>query len=110
VRDRTRGERIPLERIVHSQTRRTAELFDLHDRGLIAEGMLADLNLIDFEGLRLHPPRMAYDLPGQSRRLIQDVEGYRATIKRGSITFEDGTPTGAMPGALIRGPQQPSTR
>lgn len=107
VRDRSRGARIPLERIVHSQTRRTAQLFDLHDRGLIAQGMLADINLIDFDGLYLHPPQMVYDLPGESRRLIQEVEGYRFTIKRGTITFEDGKPTGAMPAKLIRGPQQP---
>jgi N-acyl-D-aspartate/D-glutamate deacylase len=108
VRDRTRGERIPLERIVESQTRRTAALYGLEDRGVVAPGMKADLNVIDFEGLRIHAPEFVYDLPAQGRRLIQKVDGYRYTIQSGQITWEDGEPTGNLPGVLIRGPQQPA--
>jgi N-acyl-D-aspartate/D-glutamate deacylase len=107
VRDRTRGERIPLEYAVHSQTQRTAELFDLRDRGVLAPGMLADVNVIDLDGLRLHLPEIVYDLPANGRRLIQKVEGYRATIKRGIPTYENGEVTGALPGKLVRGPQAP---
>jgi N-acyl-D-aspartate/D-glutamate deacylase len=105
ARDRKRGEILPLERVVHAQTRRTAELFDLRDRGLLAPGMKADVNLIDFEGLRLHAPEMAFDLPAGARRLIQRVSGYRATLKDGVPTFENGEATGARPGRLLRAPQ-----
>lgn len=105
ARDRVRGERIPVEFLVHAQTRRTAELFGLHDRGLLAPGMLADLNVIDEDRLRIHRPRMARDLPAGGRRLLQDVEGYRTTVKRGVPTYCDGEPTGRLPGRLIRGPQ-----
>jgi N-acyl-D-aspartate/D-glutamate deacylase len=103
VRDRKRGERLPLEQVVQSQTQRTARLFELHDRGVLAPGMKGDLNVIDFDGLRLHPPEMVFDLPAQGRRLIQKVDGYRATVCSGEITWQDGHPTGAMPGKLIRG-------
>jgi N-acyl-D-aspartate/D-glutamate deacylase len=105
VRDRARGERVPLEWAVRAQTRNTAELFDLNDRGVLAPGYKADVNLIDFEGLALHAPQMAFDLPANGRRLVQHVDGYRATVCSGQVTWEDGQPTGAMPGALIRGPQ-----
>jgi N-acyl-D-amino-acid deacylase len=105
VRDRTRGERIPLERIVECQTRRTARFYGMEDRGVIAPGMKADLNVIDFDGLRIHAPRMVYDLPAGGRRLVQDIDGYRYTIQSGEVTFEEGVPTGALPGRLVRGPQ-----
>jgi len=105
VRDRQRGERIPLETIVESQTRRTASFYGLEDRGVIAEGMKADLNVIDFDGLHIHAPEMVYDLPAGGRRLVQEIDGYRYTIQSGEVTFEDGEPTGALPGKLIRGPQ-----
>ena len=105
VRDRSRGERLPLEWAVRTQTRRTAELFGLEDRGLLAPGMLADLNVIDLAGLRIDPPQMVFDLPAEGRRLIQRAHGYRATVKSGEVIFEDGEPTGALPGKLIRGPQ-----
>ncbi len=105
VRDRTRGPRVPLEWVVEQQTRATAQLYGMHDRGVLAEGMLADINIIDLDGLTLRKPKMAFDLPGDERRLIQEVEGYRYTIKRGTITFEDNVATGATPGALVRGPQ-----
>ena len=107
VRERSRGERLPLERVVHGQTRRTAELYGLEDRGLLAPGLKADLNLIDFEALRIGAPEMTFDLPANGRRLIQRAEGYRATLKDGEVIFEDGEATGALPGRLIRGPQSP---
>ncbi|MAI79037.1 MAG: amidohydrolase [Deltaproteobacteria bacterium] len=105
VRDRKRGDTLPLEWIVERQTRATAEFYGLHDRGVVAPGMLADLNVIDFEGLQLHKPKMVFDLPGNERRLLQDVDGYRFTIKSGQVTFKDGEATGALPGGLVRGPQ-----
>jgi len=105
VRDRRRGERIPLERVVEAQTRRTARFYGLDDRGLIAPGMKADVNVIDFERLRIHVPEMVYDLPAAGRRLVQRVDGYKATIQSGVVTYEDGHPTGALPGRLVRGPQ-----
>ena len=105
VRDRTRGERLPLEWIVERQTRATARFYGMHDRGVVAPGMLADLNVIDFEGMYLHKPEMVFDLPGNERRLLQQVDGYRYTIKRGEVTYEDGKATGVLPGRLIRGPQ-----
>jgi N-acyl-D-amino-acid deacylase len=105
ARDRTRGERIPIEQLVHSQTQRTANFYGLCDRGLIAPGMKADLNVIDYDKLTLHPPEMVYDLPAQARRLVQRVDGYKFTICSGEVIREDGRDTGAMPGKLVRGPQ-----
>jgi N-acyl-D-amino-acid deacylase len=110
ARDRSRGERIPIEALVHNQTQRTANFYGMCDRGLIAPGMKADINVIDFDGLTLHPPKMVYDLPANARRLVQEVDGYKLTICSGEIIREDGRDTGAMPGKLVRGPQaQPST-
>lgn len=105
ARDRSRGARIPLEQLVHNQTRRTAEFYGLQDRGLIAPGMKADINVIDYDGLTIHPPEMVYDLPAQARRLVQRVDGYRVTICSGEVIREDGVDTGARPGKLVRGPQ-----
>jgi len=105
VRDRKRGERIPLEQIVEGQTRRTAAFYGMEDRGILAPGMKADVNVIDFDNLAIHAPEMVYDLPAEGRRLIQKIDGYRYTICSGQITFENGEPTGALPGKLIRGPQ-----
>jgi N-acyl-D-aspartate/D-glutamate deacylase len=105
ARDRRRGERLPLEHVVQLQTRNTARLFGLDDRGALAPGLQADLNLIDFEGLRLSAPEMVFDLPARGRRLIQRASGYQATIARGELIYEKGEPTGALPGKLIRGPQ-----
>ena len=105
ARDRQRGERLPLERLVQAQTSRTAELYGLEDRGALVPGLRADLNGIDFEALRLEPPRMVFDLPGGSRRLVQRAEGYRFTLCAGEVTFRDGEPTGARPGRLVRGPR-----
>jgi N-acyl-D-aspartate/D-glutamate deacylase len=105
ARDRQRGERIPLEQVVAAQTRRTARFYGLEDRGLLAPGMKADVNVIDFERLHIHAPEMVYDLPADGRRLVQRVDGYKATVQSGAVTYEDGEPTGALPGRLVRGPQ-----
>jgi N-acyl-D-aspartate/D-glutamate deacylase len=105
VRDRERGERLPLEFVIERQTRRTAELYGLLDRGVVAPGMKADLNVIDLENLHIHGPEMVWDLPADGRRLVQAIDGYRYTIQSGEVTYEDGKATGALPGKLLRGPQ-----
>ncbi len=105
TRDRARGPRLTLEKVVSMQTRDTARLYGLNDRGVIASGMKADLNLINYEGLSITAPEMVFDLPAQGRRLIQRAHGYRATIVSGEVTFRDGVATGARPGRLIRGRQ-----
>jgi N-acyl-D-amino-acid deacylase len=105
VRDRARGERLPLEKVVAMQTRDTARLYGMNDRGLLAPGLKADLNVIDFERLQILAPEMIFDLPANGRRLVQRAEGYRATIVSGVVTFEDGVATGELPGKLVRGPQ-----
>src|SRR3954451_19742099 len=102
VRDRSRGERLSLEQAVRLQTARTAETYGFKDRGTLAPGLRADLNLIDLEGMRLHAPEMVFDLPAGGRRLVQQVDGYRATVVAGRVTFEDGQPTGERPGRLVR--------
>ncbi|MCU1453304.1 MAG: putative D-aminoacylase [Acidimicrobiales bacterium] len=103
VRDRTRGERLPLELAVQLQTGRTAATYGFTDRGTIEPGKRADLNLIDLDGLTLRPPEMVHDLPAGGRRLVQRADGYEATIVAGEVTFERGEPTGARPGRLVRG-------
>jgi N-acyl-D-aspartate/D-glutamate deacylase len=110
VRDRRRGERLPLEVAVERQTRRTARLYGLEDRGVLAPGMLADVNTIDYDALALTAPEMVYDLPASGRRLIQKARGYRATVKRGAVIFQDGEATGTLPGVLVRGPQAAPAR
>ncbi len=103
ARDRRRGERLPLEFVVHKQTRQTAELYGLRDRGLVAEGFKADLNVIDFDRLSLDVPRTVWDLPGGARRLVQRARGYTATVVSGQVTMRDGERTGALPGRVVRG-------
>ncbi len=105
TRDRTRGPKIPLEAVIRMQTQDTARSVGLNDRGLIAPGYRADLNVIDYEGLTLHAPQVAYDLPAGGRRLIQKASGYIATIVAGQVTYRGGEPTGALPGRLLRGAQ-----
>jgi N-acyl-D-amino-acid deacylase len=104
-RDRVDATGIPLESVVHQLTRRPAEHFGWTDRGLVAPGLLADLNIIDLAHLSCDSPRIVTDLPAGGRRLLQSANGYRYTIKRGSVTFEDGIATGKFPGKLLRGPQ-----
>jgi N-acyl-D-aspartate/D-glutamate deacylase len=103
TRDRSRGEQLPLEYVVHQQTQRTARHVGWTDRGVVAPGMLADLNVIDHERLTLHPPVLVADLPAGGTRLMQSADGYAATIKRGEVIAEDGELTGARPGRLQRG-------
>lgn len=105
ARDRHDG-RLPLAEAVRKLTSAPAQVIGLHDRGVIAPGYRADLNIIDFDRLRLHPPRTSYDLPGGGRRLVQDADGYRATIVNGVAVRRNGVPTGALPGRLVRGAQQ----
>jgi N-acyl-D-aspartate/D-glutamate deacylase len=105
VRDRTRGPKLPLELVVHKQTRQTALLYGLNDRGVIAPGKRADINIIDFDNLDFTMPQMAYDLPANGRRLVQKAHGYVATFVRGRQTVSHDEFTGDLPGSLIRGPQ-----
>jgi N-acyl-D-aspartate/D-glutamate deacylase len=107
TRDRVRGERLPLEFVVHKQTRQTAELYGLLDRGLVAPGHRGDFNVIDYDALRLHKPETVHDLPGGARRLVQRADGYVATIVAGQVIARDGELTGALPGRMIRGAQSP---
>jgi N-acyl-D-aspartate/D-glutamate deacylase len=106
ARDRRRGPKLPLEWVVRKMTRDTAELYGLRDRGVVAPGLKADLNVVDWEKLSLALPELVHDLPADGRRLIQRAHGYDATLVSGTVTFRDGEPTGALPGRLIRGPQR----
>ncbi len=105
ARDRTQGERMALPEIIRAITREAAEAVGLLDRGLIAPGFKADLNVIDPARLRLHTPEIANDLPSGGRRLLQRADGYIATIVNGEVVTRHGQPTGALPGRLVRGPQ-----
>jgi len=102
---RDRADRLPLEFVVKKMTRDTAHLYGLDDRGVLAPGFKADLNLVDLENLNLRLPEMVHDLPAGARRLIQRADGWKATICSGEVTFEDGVHTDARPGRLIRGGQ-----
>jgi N-acyl-D-aspartate/D-glutamate deacylase len=102
ARDRQRGERIPLELAVSLQTGRTAAAFGFTDRGTLLPGQRGDVNVIDFDALHLHAPKMVFDLPAGGRRLVQKADGYAYTVVDGEITFEDGEPTGSRPGRLVR--------
>jgi N-acyl-D-aspartate/D-glutamate deacylase len=103
TRDRTRGERLPLEWVVKKQTHDTARLYGLGDRGTIEVGAVADLNLIDYDNLQMGNPTVVNDLPAGGSRILQDAVGYVETIKSGVTTFADGKETGARPGTLLRG-------
>ena len=105
VRDRARGDRFAIEDIVKVQTKDTAEQYGLFDRGVLAVGMKADVNVIDFENLSFPHPKMVFDLPANGRRLYQGATGYRATILSGKIVAENDKATGVLPGKLIRGAQ-----
>jgi N-acyl-D-aspartate/D-glutamate deacylase len=101
-RDRSRGPRLPVETLVKRQTSETAGFFGLHDRGRLEPGLRADVNLIDFDRLRLYQPELVNDLPAGGRRFVQRVDGYQATLVAGTAVFEQGKHTGAMPGHLVR--------
>ncbi len=100
------GRTIPLESLVHGYTQRNARHVGWHDRGVIAPGYLADINLIDMDGLNLGPPEIVQDLPAGGVRLLQKAHGYRATMKSGAVTFQNGEWTGETPGRLLRGEQR----
>ena len=111
TRDRSRGERLPLEYVVKKQTHDTARLYGMADRGTVEPGALADFNLIDYDALTLGAPYVTTDLPAGGRRLLQKAAGYVATMKAGTVTFEHGEPTGALPGAPgARRPLSPRRR
>lgn len=104
-RDRTRGELFDLEYLVNQHTRATAATVGLDDRGAIAPGYRADVNVIDFDRLSIARPEMHHDLPAGGRRVLQRATGYRHTIVAGTETYADGEATGALPGRLVRGAQ-----
>ena len=108
VRDRA-GKRISLEHAVKRQARDTALLYGLSDRGLLAPGYLADINIIDLDAVKLGKPWLAFDLPAGGKRLLQKADGYVATIKSGQVTFRNGEYQHVHPGKLIRGPQTAPT-
>jgi N-acyl-D-aspartate/D-glutamate deacylase len=103
TRDRSRGDTLPLPYIIKKQTHDTARLYGLSDRGTVEVGALGDLNLIDYDAFTLGGPYVQADLPAGGSRLLQRAEGYVATIKKGTVTFENGKPTGEVPGRLVRG-------
>jgi N-acyl-D-aspartate/D-glutamate deacylase len=103
-RDRAHG-RFDLGYLVKRLTFETARAVGLMDRGILAPGMKADINVIDFDRLRVNAPTMAFDLPAGGKRLLQGADGYVATIVSGAATYRDGKETGALPGKLVRGPQ-----
>jgi N-acyl-D-aspartate/D-glutamate deacylase len=105
ARDLTGPEGLPVEAVVHQMTSRPARHFGWLDRGVVAPGLLADLNVIDLAALECEPPEIVADLPAGGRRLLQAARGYRWTVKRGAVTFENGVPTGELPGQLVRGSQ-----
>ncbi len=101
ARDRSHG-RMPVGWVVAQLTSATAGAVGLHDRGVLAAGRRADLNVIDFDRLRCEAPVMAFDLPAGGKRLLQRARGYCATVVGGQITYREGEPTGALPGRLVR--------
>ena len=106
ARDRTRGQKLPLEFIVNAQTQRTAQFYGMFDRGVLKPGYKADINIIDFDRLHLEAPYFTHDLPANGKRLMQKASGYLATIVNGVPVAVNGKSTGDLPGRLIRGPQR----
>lgn len=102
VRDRTRGPRLDVADVVRRLTSQPADLYGFDDRGRIAEGLRADINVIDLDALQVLPPRVEHDLPAGGARILQGAVGYRATIAGGQVTRRDGVDTGARPGRLQR--------
>lgn len=94
-----------LEAGIHMLTRKAAELYSMYDRGLLAPGMKADINIIDFDRLAIHSPRIVHDLPAGGKRFLQDADGLVATIVAGEVIYRNGEPTDALPGRLVRGGQ-----
>ena len=94
--------KLSLETVIRKQSAGTAAVVGLTDRGTIEVGKKADLNVIDLDGLTLHPPRSIDDLPAGGRRILQDAVGYDATIVSGVVTRRHDADTGARPGRLVR--------
>jgi N-acyl-D-amino-acid deacylase len=103
ARDRARGGRLPVEFVVKRLAADNAQALGLRDRGTLAVGLRADMNVVDFDKLAIERPNMRYDLPAGGKRLVQGARGYRATLCAGEIVHEHGMATGALPGRLIRG-------
>ncbi len=100
-----RGERLSLEAAVKAMTADTAETVGLGDRGVLAVGRKGDLNVIDYDKVRLEKPHVLYDLPAGGRRITQGASGYDALVVSGEVVSRGGEPTGALPGRLVRGPR-----
>ncbi len=96
-------DRLPLEFVVNKMTAQTARLYGLGDRGALTPGLIGDVNVIDYDGLRLPLPELVHDLPAEARRFVQGSQGYVATVKRGTVILRDGDDQGARPGELLRG-------
>jgi N-acyl-D-aspartate/D-glutamate deacylase len=105
ARDAAPSERMPIEFVIQRQCADTARMVGLLDRGVLAPGYKADLNVIDFDNLSIGRPEMIYDLPADGKRLVQRATGYVATIVSGAVAFRDGEPTGSLRGQLVRGAQ-----
>jgi N-acyl-D-aspartate/D-glutamate deacylase len=105
TRDRSRGDKLSIPFVVAAQSRKTALSVGLYDRGVLAPGFKADINVIDYDRLHMHPPKVHYDLPVRGRRLLQQIDGFEATIVSGVVTQRNGQATGARPGKLLRGTQ-----
>jgi N-acyl-D-amino-acid deacylase len=101
-RDRVRGPKLPVEMLIKRQTSETADFFGLSDRGRLAPGLRADVNLIDYDRLQVQKPELVHDMPAKGRRFVQKVDGYEATFVAGTQIFERGEHTGALPGRLVR--------
>ncbi|MYE87250.1 MAG: amidohydrolase family protein, partial [Gammaproteobacteria bacterium] len=108
VRDRSRGERLPIELMVAKCTNVPAKLFGLHDRGTLEIGKRADVNVVDLPSLTIHRPKLLHDLPAGGSRFIQPATGYVATLVRGEVTREGDRDTGARPGRVARPTAVPS--
>ena len=104
ARDRKKGTRFSMEQMVKKLTHDNAELYGLLDRGVVAPGYRADLNLIDFDALQLHPPQIAFDLPGGAQRFIQRADGYRYTIVRGEVVQKTAKTRARGPGGSFAEP------
>jgi N-acyl-D-aspartate/D-glutamate deacylase len=103
TRDRARGELFPVSWAVKRLTADNATEIGLGDRGLLQVGLKADINIIDYDNMRLRRPEVVYDLPAGGRRLVQRTDGFDATIVSGAIVYRQGEATGALPGRLVRG-------
>jgi N-acyl-D-aspartate/D-glutamate deacylase len=102
TRDRARGPKLTVPYVIKKLTKDPASLFGFTDRGVLAPGYRADINIIDYDALTLREPHLVRDLPAGGTRFLQEAEGYRYTIVAGEITRQDDRFTGARPGRLVR--------